>query len=68
MNSFPAKLFALLVGCGTTKTFENRLTTTPDCARGFVASMYGPIGITSELVAADIAIICQNRKAVTSAP
>lgn len=51
-----AALVSLLTGCGTLKgTFENRLTTTLAGDRVFITSLYGPVGITTELSADDAA-------------
>ena len=54
----------LLSGCGSmTGQFQNRITTTLDCTRGFVASLYGPIGVTAEIDAADVAYLpCHLKK------
>lgn len=49
----------LLAGCGTFQRahFENRITVTLGCDRAFVASLYGPIGITTEIDAKDVAVL-----------
>ncbi len=39
--------------------FENRLTCTVAKDRAFVASLYGPVGITSELSKLDVPYVCQ---------
>lgn len=47
-----------LAGCGTLQgKFENALTFTLTGDRVFVTSLYGPIGITSELREADAAAL-----------
>ena len=61
-------LIALIPLSGCLATFdgklENRITTTLDCKRGFVASLYGPVGITSEIAGADVAHLpCHLRAA-----
>ncbi len=59
-------LLALLSGClaSLDGAMENRITTTLDCKRGFVASLYGPVGITSEIAGADVAHLpCHLRAA-----
>ena len=47
----------ILTGCATfdSANFQNRVTTTLACDRAFVASLYGPIGITSEIDGRDLA-------------
>jgi hypothetical protein len=50
--------FAILVcvaltGCSTAGKFDNVLVTTLNGDRAFVASMYGPFGLTAELRAQD---------------
>lgn len=58
-----ATLAALGTGCAATAaTFENRLVVTPQCDRGFVASLYGPVGLTSEVAAADVKLLCAARE------
>lgn len=53
-------LFALLLsGCASTGAFDNRLTTTPDCSRAFVISLYWKIGVASEINSEDVKPICQ---------
>lgn len=50
-----ATLVTTLAGCGTLDgKLQNRVTTTLDCERGFLASLYGPFGITSEIDKADV--------------
>ena len=45
---------ALFSGCSSLHgAFENRITTTLSGDRAFVASLYGPFGITAELSAED---------------
>lgn len=55
-----------LSGCGTVALdqFQNRVTTTLACDRAFVASLYGPIGFTSEIDNRDLAEMpCAKAKA-----
>ena len=62
---------ALLSGCMATfdgKQFQNRVTTTLDCKRAFLASLYGPVGITSEIAAADVAHLPCTAKDKAAAP
>lgn len=40
---------------------ENRVTTTLACDRAFFSSLYGPIGITSEIDAKDRAVLCAKK-------
>lgn len=40
---------------------ENRVTTTLSCDRGFFASLWGPIGFTSEIDAKDVTVLCKDR-------
>lgn len=47
-----AALAMSLAGC---KTFENLIVRSLDGDRAFVASMYGPLGLTAELRAEDAA-------------
>lgn len=49
----PLWFFALPMLGGCSATFENVLTTSLQGDRAFVSSLYGPIGITSELRKAD---------------
>lgn len=48
-----------LTGCVSLPSLEgqmqNRVTTTLACDRAFVASLYGPVGITSEIDKRDLA-------------
>lgn len=44
---------AALAGCSTTGKFDNILVTTLNGDRAFIASMYGPFGLTAELRAQD---------------
>jgi hypothetical protein len=62
-----------VTGCGTIDVgaqLQNRVTTTLACDRAFVASLYGPIGITSEIDKRDLAEMpCAARdKAALPAP
>lgn len=54
----------VLAGCGTFDgTMQNRITTTLDCERGFMASLYGPFGFTAEIDPADVAYLpCHLKK------
>ena len=49
----------VLTGCATTGQFENRITRTLSCDRVFVASLYGPIGVTTEIDKKDVAELCK---------
>lgn len=41
---------------------ENRITTTLACDRGFFASLWGPLGFTSEIDKKDVAMLpCAGR-------
>lgn len=42
-----------LAGCGSTGKFDNLITLSLTGDRAFVSSLYGPVGITAELRAAD---------------
>lgn len=44
-------------GCATVGKFDNRLTMTLNGDRAFVSSLYGPVGITTELSEADAAAL-----------
>lgn len=62
-----------MAGCSTVDVgaqLQNRVTTTLACDRAFVASLYGPIGITSEIDKRDLAEMpCAARdKAALPAP
>lgn len=46
-----------LPGCATVGKFDNRLTMTINGDRAFVSSLYGPVGITTELSEADAAAL-----------
>ena len=61
---------ASLSGCVTLEgQLQNRVVTTLACDRGFVASLYGPIGITSEIDRRDLAQMpCTARDKKASAP
>jgi hypothetical protein len=62
----------LLAGCGTIDVaaqLQNRVTTTLACDRAFVASLYGPIGVTSEIDKRDLAQMpCTARDKALPAP
>lgn len=48
-----------LAACGTLDgKLENRIVFTPQCDRGFVASLYGPVGLTSEVAQSDVRALC----------
>lgn len=49
----PLWLFGLPMLGGCSATFENVLTTSLQGDRAFVSSLYGPLGITTELRKAD---------------
>jgi hypothetical protein len=58
-------LLALLSGClaSFNGVMENRITTTLACDRAFFASLYGPIGVTSEVDKKDLAMLpCAARE------
>lgn len=61
-----------LAGCVTIPSLEgqmqNRVTTTLACDRGFFASLYGPIGITSEIDQRDLAQMPCAARDKTPAP
>lgn len=64
-----------LSGCGSMDRLQgqlqNRVTTTLGCDRAFVASLWGPVGITSEIDARDLAQMpcaARDRGAVLPAP
>ena len=62
-----------LAGCGSIDVgaqLQNRVTTTLGCDRAFFASVWGPIGITSEIDKRDLAEMpCAARdKAAVPAP
>jgi hypothetical protein len=62
---------ASLSGCLATfdGQLQNRVTTTLDCKRGFVASLWGPIGFTSEIHGADVdQMPCSARDKAKAAP
>lgn len=58
--AFALTAAAAATGCAGLSTdklaagMQNRVTTTLDCKRGFLASLYGPFGLTSEIDAADV--------------
>lgn len=61
-------LAALAVsGCAFDGQFQNRVTTTLDCKRGFLASLYGPLGVTAEIDKADVDVICAKAQAAAPA-
>ncbi len=54
----------MLSGCLATLDgkLENRITTTLACDRAFFASLYGPVGVTSEVDKKDLAMLpCAGR-------
>lgn len=67
--AFALVLAALaLAGCGSLSLLEgkmeNRITTTLACDRGFFASLWGPLGFTSEIDKKDVAhLACAGRAA-----
>lgn len=51
-------MIALTAGCASMKgTFENRIAVTLTCDRAFVNSLYGWLGVTSELSDLDAAVL-----------
>ena len=52
-------LAATLAGCGTTAAFDNVATCSLDRDRAFVASLYGPIGVTAEIRKQDALVMCR---------
>lgn len=65
----------LLAGCGSLSIpgmqgqMQNRITVSLDCQRGFMASLYGPVGITSEIYKGDVAMLpCARPAPAASAP
>lgn len=53
-------LIVLLSGCSTVAgTFDNRLTCSLAGDKAYVASLYGPIGVTAEIAAKDAKVICK---------
>lgn len=68
---FILPLLALLSGCLATLDgkMENRITTTLACDRAFFASLYGPIGVTSEVDKKDLAQLpCASRDKAKAVP
>ena len=65
-------LAALLAGCATLEgQLQNRITVTIACDRAFVASLYGPVGITSEIARADLAPLpcaARDKRAAAAQP
>lgn len=62
-----------LAGCATIPgldgQLQNRVTTTLACDRGFFTSLYGPIGITSEIDHRDLAQLpCAARDKAPAPP
>ena len=55
MSFIALAALAFLSGCAFDGQLQNRVTTTLACDRAFFASLYGPIGITSEIDKADLA-------------
>ena len=63
-------MIALTAGCASMKgTFENRIAVTLTCDRAFVNSLYGWLGISSELSEKDAAILraarCSEQRSAT---
>jgi hypothetical protein len=61
-----AILAPVLSGCLATLEgkMENRITTTLPCDRAFLASLYGPFGLTAEIDKKDVAMLpCAGRVA-----
>ena len=55
---------AMLAGCASTPgTFANRLTCSVARDKAYMASLYGPVGVTAEIDAADAAVVCAPAKA-----
>jgi hypothetical protein len=50
---FAIAVLLLLAGCASDKLFTNRLACTYAGDKAFVISLYGPIGVTSEIDEAD---------------
>lgn len=67
-RSLFAALVVLLAGCGSLDgKLQNVLTTSMTGDRAFVSSLYGPIGITSELRGEDAAELRRLRAAAAAA-
>lgn len=62
-------VLASLAGCAFDGQLQNRITTTLDCKRAFVASLYGPVGLTAEINGADVLELpCHKKPAQPSDP
>lgn len=61
MKHIALALLATLAGCSTVGgTFDNRLTCALAGDKAYVASLYGPIGVTAEIAKADAAVVCKK--------
>ena len=56
-------LLLSLTGCGTIPegTFDNRIACTVAGDRAYVVSLYGPVGLASEIAEPDSQVICAAR-------
>lgn len=60
MKHFALALLVMLAGCSTIGgTFDNRLTCSLAGDKAYVASLYGPVGVTAEIAKADAAVACK---------
>lgn len=61
-----------LTGCSSIDlkgSMQNRVTVSLACDRAFLASLYGPVGITSEIDGRDLAQLpCASRDRAAAAP
>jgi uncharacterized protein YceK len=48
----------VLAGCSTLEAFDNRVSCSMDGWQAYVNSMYGPVGVSSKIAAADAKAIC----------
>jgi hypothetical protein len=61
MRALYFMIFTLgLTGCAN---LANRLVVTPSCDKAYALSLYGPVGLSSELSANDTAAVCAARGA-----
>ena len=51
----------LLCGCSTLESLENRVSCSADGKHAYINSLYGPVGVTSKIAAADAKVICKEK-------
>jgi hypothetical protein len=67
-KTFLLLTLASLAGCATSPALDNMASCTLAGDAMLVSSMYGPVGVTSKIRAADAAVACKKPAAAPEAP